>query len=611
MGKVKVSTGGLAGKLVDELRLQEVELCRAQARRAELMVEFSGVRRELDQARIADRRAVGVDARFKAGEFAALEISLALMTSKYVAQRILAMTRRVQAECPDAWDAWLAGEIDQDKVVRINRALRRLVHASSKQLLNATVIEVAVHQTPELLGRWLNQFIARVEPEEQNERLRRSMEDRYASVRPDIDGMSFLSALMSAVDAAAIDRILSALAAAAPPGDTRSMAQRRSDALVDMLCGRISNGCHVRWDTNDDADDDLDDPVADDQLDHPMPDGLDFTQSAESDSGDPGDDHISGADPAVDTDGRGPAAGGNVECPAAHEKVDGRGTATGGEADSQSGRDMYDDESNPEDGADSDGADSDGSDSDEASSDEASTEEAAGLDEDWAERDWGLPASAFRPDPHAHADEPQADLPPELSGEFPIDTTGVAPRTAGGTWRITPCPENHQPNPLPVSIGVVVSAQSLFGYSNTPGQLMDRSALVPAEVIRELAKQQDTLFYRLLTDEKGNLLDVTEMGRFPSRKLGMAVKLRAGVCQGPTCHVAATRCDLDHLVPVPEGPTAAVNLGPECRGEHRAKTHAGHQVARTGPHTTQWVTPTGHVYTAEDPQLPVEEWPTP
>jgi len=162
-----------------------------------------------------------------------------------------------------------------------------------------------------------------------------------------------------------------------------------------------------------------------------------------------------------------------------------------------------------------------------------------------------------------------------------------------------------------VSIGVVVSAQSLFGYSNTPGQLMDRSSLVPAEVIRELAQQKGTLFYRLLTDEKGNLLDVTELGRFPSRKLGMAVKFRAGVCQGPTCHVAATRCDLDHLVPVPEGPTAAVNLGPECRGEHRAKTHAGHQASRTGPNTTQWVTPTGHTYNSEDAKLPVEEWPCP
>ena len=178
------------------------------------------------------------------------------------------MTRRVQAECPDAWDAWVAGQIDHDGCVRINRALRRLVHDSSKQLLNSLVVQVAVGQTPELLGRWLNQFIARVEPEEQDERLRRSMEDRYASVRPDVDGMSFLSALMSAVDAAAIDRILAALAAAAPPGDTRTMAQRRSDALVDMLCGRISNGCHVRWDANDDRDDHLDNTDDDDAPGH-------------------------------------------------------------------------------------------------------------------------------------------------------------------------------------------------------------------------------------------------------------------------------------------------------------------------------------------------------
>ena len=263
MGKTRVPTDGLAGKLIDELRLQEVELSKSQARRAELMVEFSNARKELDRERIADCKASGFDDRYKAGEFAALEISLAVKASKYLAQRIMAMTRRVQTECPDAWDAWHAGQIDHDKVVRINRALRRLVHDSSKQLLNSLVVDVAIGQTPELLGRWLNQFIARVEPDEQDERLRRSMEDRYASVRPDIDGMSFLSALMSAVDAAAIDRILAALAAAAPPGDTRTMAQRRSDALVDMLCGRISNGCHVRWDTNDDSDDNLDDPADD------------------------------------------------------------------------------------------------------------------------------------------------------------------------------------------------------------------------------------------------------------------------------------------------------------------------------------------------------------
>ena len=107
---------------------------------------------------------------------------------------------------------------------------------------------------------------------------------------------------------------------------------------------------------------------------------------------------------------------------------------------------------------------------------------------------------------------------------------------------------------------MVVSIQSLAGATNTPGQLMDRSAMVPAGTIRDMAQQPGTLFYRLLTDEQGNLLDVTEMGRFPSRKLGMAVKFRDGTCTGPTCTKPASDCDLDHLVPAPSGPTTASNL---------------------------------------------------
>ncbi len=127
-------------------------------------------------------------------------------------------------------------------------------------------------------------------------------------------------------------------------------------------------------------------------------------------------------------------------------------------------------------------------------------------------------------------------------------------------------------------IGVVVSIQSLAGATNTPGQLMDRSAMVPAGTIRDMAQQPGTLFYRLLTDEQGNLLDVTEMGRFPSRKLGMAVKFRDGTCTGPTCTKPAADCDLDHLVPAPSGPTTASNLNDKCRHDHRAKTHAGHML---------------------------------
>ncbi|MEP6562192.1 MAG: HNH endonuclease signature motif containing protein, partial [Nakamurella sp.] len=225
-------------------------------------------------------------------------------------------------------------------------------------------------------------------------------------------------------------------------------------------------------------------------------------------------------------------------------------------------------------------------------------------DLDWENTDWSEPASAFRPvhrNNPVNKSDPSPGLPPPLPPE-------IAGRTGNGNWRVTRCPGEHQLNPSPVTIGVVVSLQSLFGFSNTPGQLMDRSALVAADQIRDLAQQKGTLFYRLLTDEKGHLLDVTEMGRFPTRKLAMAIKFRDGMCTGPTCHTAATDCDMDHIVPHPEGPTAGINLNNACKPDHRAKTFAGHITARTGPHTTTWTTPTGHTYPSEDPALPVEEW---
>jgi hypothetical protein len=217
---------------------------------------------------------------------------------------------------------------------------------------------------------------------------------------------------------------------------------------------------------------------------------------------------------------------------------------------------------------------------------------------DWDAGDWDLPAAAFRADPRwsGSADPPE---PP-----WPLSQG----RTGSGSWRITPCPGGHEVRPAPVVIGVVVSIQSLAGATNTPGQLMDRSAMVPAGTIRDMAQQPGTLFYRLLTDEQGNLLDVTEMGRFPSRKLGMAVKFRDGTCSGPTCTKPASDCDLDHLVPVPNGPTTASNLNDKCRHDHRAKTHAGHMSARTGEHASSWTTPTGHRYLTADPPLPVEAW---
>src|SRR6478735_1726851 len=278
MGKAKVPAGA-ARVLIDELIAARRVLARAQARTAEWAVSFADTRTAVDRQMINGLRHEGVDARYRAGEFAANEISMACSTSKFAAQRLLAMTCRVRAEAPDAWDAWVAGDIDQDKVERINRALRRLQRDSSKVLLNSWVVDVAVCKSPEILARCLNQFILETERDLQDERLRRSFEDRFVSVRPDLDGMSFLTAELSSVDAYAIDQVLSAVAGIAEPGDVRTVQQRRADAMVDVMLGRVTNGCHVQWDTNTDLDDHLDDGAdgtAGDSLHH-TPDPGDCT----------------------------------------------------------------------------------------------------------------------------------------------------------------------------------------------------------------------------------------------------------------------------------------------------------------------------------------------
>lgn len=180
-----------------------------------------------------------------------------------------------------------------------------------------------------------------------------------------------------------------------------------------------------------------------------------------------------------------------------------------------------------------------------------------------------------------------------------VDADGAPvdpPVRAQPPWAMTPT------EGVAATVGIVVPLSTLNGESDLPGQLWDRSACLPADLARELAAQPGTLFYRLLTDNQGQLLDVTRMGRFATGQLGLAVRIRAGTCGFPTCTVPADRCDLDHHEPAPRGPTSAANLDPASRRHHRAKTHAGFYSWRE-EHETFWTTPTDHTYRCVDESL--------
>jgi hypothetical protein len=115
----------------------------------------------------------------------------------------------------------------------------------------------------------------------------------------------------------------------------------------------------------------------------------------------------------------------------------------------------------------------------------------------------------------------------------------------------------------------------------------------------------EVLFTRLLTDNGGRLLDVTELGRYPSARLAQAIRIRAGTCRFPTCTVPADRCDIDHHEPVPQGPTAGWNTDPFCRRHHRGKTFAWLAALRDDD-GVDWTMPTAERYRCVDEPLPTD-----
>jgi hypothetical protein len=163
--------------------------------------------------------------------------------------------------------------------------------------------------------------------------------------------------------------------------------------------------------------------------------------------------------------------------------------------------------------------------------------------------------------------------------------------------------------PSTTRIGVVVPLSSLLGLTDTPAQLADRSGAVPADTLRRTIADalgsdgDEVLFTRLLTDDGGRLLDTTELGRFPSRRLSEAVALRAGTCRFPTCSVPADRCDLDHREPWPRGRTRAADLDPACRRHHRGKTFAWLAPVRDRD-AVDWTLPDDRTYRCVDDPLP-------
>ncbi|CAN7575443.1 HNH endonuclease signature motif containing protein [Terrabacter sp. LjRoot27] len=106
-----------------------------------------------------------------------------------------------------------------------------------------------------------------------------------------------------------------------------------------------------------------------------------------------------------------------------------------------------------------------------------------------------------------------------------------------------------------------------------------------------------SVWQRLAVDvDTGRALELSTDRYRPTAAMVEHVRAVDGVCRAPGCQVPADRCDLDHLVPWPTGPTHVSNSDSLSRGCHNGKTAGVWQVERVRDDGIAWSSLAGRDY---------------
>jgi hypothetical protein len=144
------------------------------------------------------------------------------------------------------------------------------------------------------------------------------------------------------------------------------------------------------------------------------------------------------------------------------------------------------------------------------------------------------------------------------------------------------------------TVHVTVPAATAVGLGDEPGELAGHGP-IPASMARRLARTGG--WRKVTTDPVSGVVVGVDRGAYaPSAALADLVRARDRTCRFPGCRQPARRCDLDHVVPWPDGPTDAANLAALCRHHHRLKHQTQWTVQGSAGGLLRWTAPTGHRY---------------
>ena len=158
----------------------------------------------------------------------------------------------------------------------------------------------------------------------------------------------------------------------------------------------------------------------------------------------------------------------------------------------------------------------------------------------------------------------------------------------------TPSGPTSPPGP---SVHVVVGAATLLDQDDQPAHLAGYGP-ISAHTARRIAADPTGTWRRLLTDPRTGRLDELSVQTYDiPADMDRHVRARDTTCRWPGCTRPARRCDTDHRIPWPTGPTQAANLQSLCRTHHRIKTHT-RTTTRLDQDTGDTIVtlPSGHTY---------------
>ena len=142
------------------------------------------------------------------------------------------------------------------------------------------------------------------------------------------------------------------------------------------------------------------------------------------------------------------------------------------------------------------------------------------------------------------------------------------------------------------AVNVTVALSTLLAMDEQPGELAGHGP-IPAALARAIAADPTGTWRRLVTDEHGNLADISSNTYRPPAGMARYVEARDATCCHPTCRRVAVSCDLDHTVDWQHGGTTSpANLMPLCSRHHHLKHNGGWQLRRLENDTVRWTTPT-------------------